>query len=117
MIGNWWLGDLGSAVQVGAPVHSNTQWFSQKNLIRQPAEARYDWYMLAVALAAEVHKANWKEKLLEDDHCPAFNNLAKTVCGPPVLQQEVLRRAKVSCAFHLSSATVACLVWLSCNQS
>ena len=28
MIGNWWLGDLGSAVQVGAPVHSTTQWFS-----------------------------------------------------------------------------------------
>ena len=76
MIGNWWLGDLGSAVQVGAPVHSTTQWFSQKNLIRQPAEARYDWYMLGVALAAEVHKADWKEKLLEDGHCPAVKLLA-----------------------------------------
>ena len=99
MIGNGWLGDLGSAVQVGAPVHSTTQWFSQKNLIRQPAKARYDWYMLAVALAAEVHKADWKEKLLEDDHCPANTLLAavQEVHTQSLLDllQEVLRRAEV----------------------
>ncbi len=76
MTRNWWLGDLGSAVEVGASVQSTTIRFSQENLIRQPAKARYDWYMLAVALAAEVHKANWKEELLEDGHCPAFKVLA-----------------------------------------
>ena len=99
MIRNWWLGDLGSAVQVGAPVHSTTQWCSEKNLIRQPAEAKYDWYMLAVAFAAEVHKADWKEKLLEDGHCPAFKLLAavQEVQTQSLLDllQEVFRRAEV----------------------
>ena len=71
MAGNWWLGDLGSAVEVGAAVQSTTVWFSQENLTEQPAKTNYDWYMLAVALAAEVHKANWREKLLEDGHSPA----------------------------------------------
>ena len=76
MFGNWWLGDLGSAVDVGAPVQSTTQWFSQENLIRQPAKTKYDWYMLAVAFAAEVHKANWPDKLLEEGHCPASKLVA-----------------------------------------
>ena len=71
MYGNWWLGDLGSAVDVGAAVQSTTACFSQHNLTDQPAKAEYDWYMLAVALVAEVHKANWKEKLLENGHSPA----------------------------------------------
>ena len=104
MMGNWWLGDLGSAVQVGAPVHSTTQWFSQKNLIRQPAEVRYDWYMLAVALAAEVHKADWKEKLLEDGHCLAFKLLAavQEVQTQSLLDllQEVLLKCSVPCVIH-----------------
>lgn len=68
--------DLGSAVEVGAPVHSTTQWLSQETLIGQPAKARSDWYMLAVALAAEVHKVDWKEKLIENSHCPASKVVA-----------------------------------------
>ncbi|KAL0047618.1 hypothetical protein WJX82_007839 [Trebouxia sp. C0006] len=28
MFGNWWLGDLGSAVQMGGFVHSTTTWCS-----------------------------------------------------------------------------------------
>ncbi|DBA70152.1 TPA: hypothetical protein ACH3X2_012204 [Trebouxia sp. C0005] len=71
MDGDWWLGDLGSAVEVGAAVQSTTDWFSQQKLKGQPAKTRYDWYMLAVALAAEVHKADWQEKLLQDGHTPA----------------------------------------------
>ena len=71
MDGDWWLGDLGSAVQVGAAIHSTTDWFSQQKLKGQPAKTTYDWYMLAVALAAEVHKADWKEELIQDGHCPA----------------------------------------------
>jgi len=83
---------------VGASVQSTTQWFSQENLIRQPAKARYDWYMLAVALAAEVHKANWQEKLLEDGHCPAFKVAAvQEVQTQSLLDllQKILHRAEV----------------------
>jgi len=99
MTGSWWLGDLGSAVEVGASVQSTTQWFSQENLIRQPAKARYDWYMLAVALDAEVHKADWQEKLLEDGHCPAFKVVAavQEVQTKSLLDllQKILHRAEV----------------------
>ena len=86
MTGNWWLGDLGSAVEVGASVHSITQWLSQENLIGQPAKARYDWYMLAVALAAEVHKADWKERVIEKGHCSA----SKVVAAVQEVQTESL---------------------------
>ena len=86
MAGNWWLGDLGSAVEVGAAVQSTTVWFSQENLTEQPAKTNYDWYMLAVALAAEVHKANWREKLLEDGHSPA----AKVIAAVQEVQEKSL---------------------------
>ena len=65
------IGDLGSATTVGSLVQSTTEWFSKTGLIDQPAKARYDWYMSAAALAAELHKPNWKEKLIQDGHCPA----------------------------------------------
>ena len=99
MDGNWWLGDLGSAVDMGAAVQSTTAWFSQHNLKDQPAKAEYDWYMLAVALVAEVHKADWKEKLLENGHSPA----AKVIAAVQEVQkksllnllQVMLRRADV----------------------
>ena len=98
--GNWWLGDLGSATAVGALVQSTTECFSEKSLINQPAKARYDWYMLAVALAAELHKSDWRAKLIEDRHCPA----RLLVAAVQEVQQEslldllqtILRRAKVS---------------------
>ena len=61
---------------MGALVQSTTRWFSQQDLIGQAAKAEYDWYMLAVELAAEVHKADWKEKLLEDGHCPTSKVVA-----------------------------------------
>ena len=99
MFGNWWLGDLGSAVEVGNLVYSTTHWFSQENLIWQPAKARYDWYMLAVALALEVHKADWREKLLEDGHCPAYkvNAAVQEVQTQSLLDllQSILRRAEL----------------------
>lgn len=99
MAGDWWLGDLGSAVEVRAAVQSTTDWFSQQNLKGQPAKTTYDWYMLAVALAAEVHKADWKEKLLENGHSPA----AKVVAAVQEVQKQsllnllqvILRRAEV----------------------
>ena len=100
MEGNWWLGDLGSAVDVGAAVQSTTAWFSQDDLQGQPAKAEYDWYMLAVALVVEVHKADWKEKLLENRHSPA----AKVIAAVQEVQknsllnllQAILRRADVT---------------------
>ncbi|KAL0056155.1 hypothetical protein WJX82_008246 [Trebouxia sp. C0006] len=64
MAGDWWLGDLGSAVEVGAAVQSTTAWFSQKTLKGQPAKTEYDWYMLAVALTAEeVQKKSLRDLL------------------------------------------------------
>ena len=58
--------------------------------------------MLAVALAAKVHNANWKEKLLEDSHCPAWKVVAaiqevQTQSWLDLLQTIVLR-CSVSCA-------------------
>ncbi|KAL0042934.1 hypothetical protein WJX79_004298 [Trebouxia sp. C0005] len=99
MDGDWWLGDLGSAVEVGAAVQSTTDWFSQQKLKGQPAKTRYDWYMLAVALAAEVHKADWQEKLLQDGHTPADKVVAavQEVQSQSLLDllQNILRRAEV----------------------
>ncbi len=68
LFGDWWLGNLGSAVPVGALVQSTTHWCSQENLIGRPAKARYDWYMLAAGLAAQLHKTSWKETVIEDGH-------------------------------------------------
>jgi len=55
--------------------------------------------MLAVALAAEVHKADWQEKLLEDGHCPAFKVVAavQEVQTQSLLDllQKILHRAEV----------------------
>jgi hypothetical protein len=87
MAGDWWLGDLGSAVEVGAAVQSTTAWFSQKTLKGQPAKTEYDWYMLAVALTAEVHKTDWQEKLLQDGHSP----VAKVVSAVQEVQKKSLR--------------------------
>lgn len=99
MIGNWWLGDLGSAVEVGASVKSTTQWFSQSNLTEQPAKAEHDWYMLAVALVVEVYKTNWQERLFKDGHCSA-SKVAAAVLEVKTqslldLLQEILQRASV----------------------
>ncbi len=99
MFGNWWLGDLGSAVQMGGFVHSTTTWCSQENLIWHTAKASFDWCMLAVALALEVHKADWREKLFEDGHCPAYKLVAAVqevqTQSLRDLLQEVLHRAEM----------------------
>ena len=76
MDGLWWLGDMGSAVPVGQAVGSTTEWFSKEKVTGKPAKPEYDWYMLAVALVAELHKANWKAKLLEGGHTPATKLMA-----------------------------------------
>ena len=42
--GLWWLGDFGSAVIEGRPIHSTTLWFAPaKQLIGKPAKFQYDW--------------------------------------------------------------------------
>ena len=55
--------------------------------------------MLAVALAAEVHKADWQEKLLQDGHTPADKVVAavQEVQSQSLLDllQNILRRAEV----------------------
>jgi hypothetical protein len=65
--GNWYLGDFGSTVRVNAPIHSYTRWFLPCNMMQQPAQFKHDWYLLAVMLAAELHKEDWKEQLFEHD--------------------------------------------------
>ena len=100
MTGDWWLGDLGSAVATGAVVQSTTKWFSQETLIGQTAKPRYDWYMLAVMLAAELHKSSWRKKLMEGGHCPACKVVAasKEAKTQPLAQllEEILQRSEVS---------------------
>ena len=105
MTGAWWLGDLGSAVATGEVVQSTTKWFSPETLIGQTAKPKHDWYMLAVMLAAELHKCNWKEKLMEDGHCPASKPMAASMelleaKTQPLkhLLGEILQRAEVSAA-------------------
>ncbi len=55
--------------------------------------------MLAVALALEVHKADWREKLFEDGHCPAYKLVAAVqevqTQSLRDLLQEVLHRAEM----------------------
>ncbi|KAG5184920.1 hypothetical protein JKP88DRAFT_162951 [Tribonema minus] len=65
--GNWFLGDFGSTVVIGDPVHSYTQCFYRNDILRQPAQPAFDWYMLAVMLAVELHKEKWREQLLDGD--------------------------------------------------
>ena len=102
MTGAWWLGDLGSVVATGDMVQSTTKWFSQETLIGQTAKPKHDWYMLAVMLAAELHKRNWKEKLIDDGHCPASKVLAASMEAKtqPLKQLlgEILQWSEVSAA-------------------
>lgn len=37
-------------------------------MLGRSAEVRYDWYMLAAMLAAELDKVTWKERLLSGSH-------------------------------------------------
>lgn len=63
--GRWFLGDFGSATPHDMPVLSYTRCFHKHDLMGEPAAEQYDWYMLAVALAVEVCKESWREKLLD----------------------------------------------------
>ena len=53
-------------------------------------------------LVAELHKSNWKEKLMEDGHCPASKVVAASIEAEtqPLKQLlgEILQRAEVSAA-------------------
>ncbi|KAG2487519.1 hypothetical protein HYH03_013800 [Edaphochlamys debaryana] len=72
----WWLGDLGSAVPVGAPVTSTTTWFAPGNVIGLRAKPEYDWHMLAVTLVCEVNRPHWKELVIEGGCTPAAKLVA-----------------------------------------
>ncbi|KAG5180578.1 hypothetical protein JKP88DRAFT_166388 [Tribonema minus] len=65
--GNWYLGDFGSTVRVNDPIHSYTRWFFPNNMAQQAAQFKHDWYLLAVMLAVELHKEDWKEQLFEHE--------------------------------------------------
>ena len=92
MDGHWWLGDLGSAVAVGRSVVSTTEWFSQERLMGKPAKPEYDWYMLAVALVAELHKRDWKDRLIEGGHTPRGQLVAAAYETKTEALEELLRK-------------------------
>lgn len=66
-VGRWFLGDFGSTVPIGDPVHEYTKCFYPSDLFGEPAQEAFDWYMLAVMLTAELHKTQWKQRLFEGD--------------------------------------------------
>ncbi|KAG5176848.1 hypothetical protein JKP88DRAFT_227373 [Tribonema minus] len=66
--GRWFLGDFGATLPAGDLVFAYTEWFHRdKTLKGRPAQVAFDWYMLAVMLAAELHKKDWQEQLLAGD--------------------------------------------------
>lgn len=52
--GLWFLGDFGSCVKIGQPITSTTPSCYYKKLIGLPAEPKYDYYMLLVAILIEL---------------------------------------------------------------
>jgi hypothetical protein len=89
--GRWFLGDFGATVHVGDPVHSYTRWFHKDKLDGVPAVKSFDWYMLAVMLAAEVHKVHWKEQLFEGDRVSDTKLVAAAAAATvPELKQLLL---------------------------
>lgn len=66
--GRWFLGDFGATLPAGDLVFAYTEWFHRDRTLKgRPAQVAFDWYMLAVMLTAELHKKDWKEKLLAGD--------------------------------------------------
>lgn len=64
MDGLWYLADFGAAVRVGELVRETTEIFTEGYWVDTEAVTRYDWYMLAVLTAAELHKSSWQTRLL-----------------------------------------------------
>lgn len=89
MDGRWYLGDFGSCVRVGQPIHSITQIFYWERLrLRETvAEFRYDWAMLAVALTiqARVGQNEFNELLGSD-----FKSLMSSVSGTDIIDHAKL---------------------------
>ncbi|GAQ87133.1 Protein kinase superfamily protein [Klebsormidium nitens] len=98
--GRWFLGDFGSTVPVGAPVVSTTRWFTAFDLFGSPAKEEYDWYMLAVMLAVELDKDDWRDRLIVGSHTPPAKLVAalQVAKSPTLLNliKEILQLAGVS---------------------
>lgn len=72
MQGRWFIGDFGAAVCLHTPnpdtlVHETSIYFTEGDWVNTEAVVRYDWYMLAVLAAAELHKPTWQTKLIGTD--------------------------------------------------
>jgi serine/threonine protein kinase len=67
--GKWLLSDFGSCVEVGQAVTSYTDWFypDRLRLGQTPARFLFDWYMLAVAILAQLAQDQWKDQLYDQD--------------------------------------------------
>ncbi len=65
MDGQWALGDFGAVVPAGCRIKEVTQQFAPvAQLSGKLAKTQYDWHMLAVALAVELHPDTWKDELV-----------------------------------------------------
>lgn len=99
MEGQWFLGDFGSTVPVGERVFSTTGWFTSFDLIGSPAKEEYDWYMLAVMVAVELNRGDWRDRLIVESHTPPAKLVAALQVAKRAtfldLVQEILRRADV----------------------
>lgn len=56
--GQWFLGDFGSAVEIGKQIKSYTPSCHPDNLSGKVAETKYDWAMFVVALVTESRRYN-----------------------------------------------------------
>lgn len=92
MDGGWYLGDFGSCVPVSAPIRSFTQIFywERLRLGETPAEFRYDWAMLAVALIIQARVGqNEHHELLASD----FKSLMSSSTATDIIDHDKLLAA------------------------
>ena len=67
--GAWFLGDFGSACKVNNKIQSSTEVFYYERIIGQPAETKYDWFMLLVTLLRELgDRQQWMKTFVRDNH-------------------------------------------------
>lgn len=81
--GKWFLSDFGSCVQVGHAVTSYTDWFypDRLQLGHTPARFLFDWYMLAVAMLAQLAQDQWKQQLFNQESGRVSRELVHSVAS------------------------------------
>jgi hypothetical protein len=78
--GEWWIGDFGSCVRIGAPIVSTTISChpSGSGLLGSASLWEYDWYMLAVAV---LHQLDRSFSPQSDGGGAAFDTAVRQRCS------------------------------------